>query len=67
METFVKYFPLFGEALGLTFQITTLGILIGICLGLVFGLMKLSDSRILKFVTGIYTLSGARLCYCNYS
>lgn len=50
----LEYFDLFLPAAGMTLQVTMVGIFIGMVLGLVFALMRLSKYKILNFPAKLY-------------
>jgi len=58
MERFIEYFTrylfMFGDALKMTLYLATMGILIGLVLGLALAFMKLSKFRPLRWITAIY-------------
>lgn len=53
-ELFVKHFPSFLHAMGLTVQITLLSLVFASIIGIVFGLMKVSRGRILRSIANAY-------------
>lgn len=53
-QLFGDYFFMFGDALKMTLYLATLGILIGLALGLILALMKLSKFKPLRLITAIY-------------
>lgn len=53
-ELFIKHFPSFLHAMGLTVQITLLSLVFASIIGIVFGLMKVSRGRILRSIANAY-------------
>lgn len=53
-ELFVKYFPSYVDAMRLTIQITVLSLVIATALGIIFGMLKLSRSKLLRAPANIY-------------
>ena len=53
-ELFILYFPSFTKAMLVTIKITALALVFATILGVVFGLFKLSKSRILKAIADTY-------------
>lgn len=53
-ELFVKHFPSYMDAMRLTVQITVLSLVIATILGVVFGMLKLSRSKLLRAPANVY-------------
>ncbi|ARU61107.1 amino acid ABC transporter permease [Tumebacillus avium] len=53
-DKLMEYMPLFLEGIVVTIEITVISVLLGTLLGLFAGMGRLSDSRILRWITGIY-------------
>lgn len=53
-ELFAKHFPSYMDAMRLTIQITILSLVIATILGVVFGMLKLSRSKLLRAPANIY-------------
>ncbi len=49
-----QYFPTFLDAAWLTLQLTTFGILLGLCLGLIAALMRISKLQVFKKPAQVY-------------
>ncbi len=54
-ELFAKHFPSYMDAMRLTVQITVLSLVIATILGVVFGMLKLSRSKLLRAPANFYT------------
>ena len=53
-ELFVKHFPSFVDAMGQTIQLTLFSLFFASILGIVFGLMKVSQNKFLKSISNAY-------------
>lgn len=53
-ELFVKHFPSFVDAMGETIQITLFSLFYASILGIVFGLMKVSQNKFLRAISNTY-------------
>lgn len=53
-ELFVKHFPSFMDAMGETIQITLFSLFYASILGIVFGLMKVSQNKFIRFISNTY-------------
>ena len=53
-ELFVKHFPSFMDAMGETIQITLFSLFYASILGIVFGLMKVSQNKFLRAISNTY-------------
>lgn len=49
-----QYYPSFFKALGITLQMTVISLLCATVLGVIFGLFKVSDFKILKLIADVY-------------
>lgn len=49
-----QYYPSFFKALGITLQMTVISLLCATVLGVIFGLFKVSDFKVLKLVADVY-------------
>ena len=54
VDLFIKYFPAYLSAFGLTLQVTALSLLISMIIGIVIGMFKLSGIRPLKMIADVY-------------
>lgn len=53
-ELFVEHFPSFVDAMWQTVQITLFSLFFGLVLGIVFGLMKVSQNKVLQSLSNAY-------------
>lgn len=53
-DVFMRTYPGFLEASVVTLQLTAIGVILGTVIGLVFALMKISGSKILRAIANIY-------------
>ncbi|MGP6140450.1 amino acid ABC transporter permease [Jeotgalibaca sp. A127] len=53
-ELLVEHFPSFMDAMWQTVQITLFSLLFGLILGVVFGLMKVSNNKVLQSLSNVY-------------
>lgn len=53
-ELFVKHFPSFMDAMGETIQITLFSLFYASILGIVFGLMKVSQNKFIRVISNTY-------------
>ena len=53
-ELLVEHFPSFMDAMGQTVQITLFSLFFGLVLGIVFGLMKVSQNKVLQSISNAY-------------
>ena len=49
-----QYYPSFFKALGITLQMTVISLLCATVLGVIFGLFKVSDFKVLKLIADVY-------------
>ncbi|MCD8232357.1 MAG: amino acid ABC transporter permease [Clostridiales bacterium] len=54
VELFIKYFPTYLSAFGVTLKITALSLLIGTAVGIVFAIFKLSGKKPLEVIANVY-------------
>jgi len=54
VELFIKYFPTYLSAFGVTLKITGLSLLIGTVVGIVFAIFKLSGKKPLEVIANVY-------------
>ncbi len=54
VELFIKYFPTYLSAFGVTLKITALSLLIGTVVGIVFAIFKLSGKKPLEVIANVY-------------
>lgn len=61
-----QYYPSFFKALGITLQMTVISLLCATVLGVIFGLFKVSDFKVLNLLPmSILTLSAEHPCWCR--
>lgn len=54
INVLTQYYPSFFKALGITMQMTVISLLCATVLGVIFGMFKVSDFRVLKVISNIY-------------
>ncbi len=53
-DVFIRTYPGFLEAVIITLELTAIGVILGTLIGLVFALMKISGSKILRGIANVY-------------
>jgi amine acid ABC transporter, permease protein, 3-TM region, His/Glu/Gln/Arg/opine family len=54
IELFMRFWPSFTDALGFTLRLTVVSLFFATIIGIIFGMFKVSKSKMLKFVANVY-------------